>query len=109
MKKWLVLVAVLLLALVPLLSAGKGDPAAGKAVYAKKCGACHGPAGEPKEAIAKMFKVEMRHLGAKEVQAKTDDELKKLVTEGIGKMKPIKDIPAGDLDNLIAFMRTLKK
>ncbi len=92
-----------------LLLAGKGDAAAGKAVYSKQCASCHGAEGEGKEAIAKMFKVTMRHLGSKEVQAKTDAELRKSVTEGNGKMKPVKGLSEKDLDNLIARVRTLAK
>ena len=60
MKYWLVLLSVLVLAVsVPLLLAGKGDATAGKEVYGKKCATCHGAAGEGKEAIAKMMKVEI--------------------------------------------------
>ena len=54
-----------------------GDAAAGKADYAKKCASCHGQAGEGKDAIAKSLKVELKHLGSKEVQAMSDADLKK--------------------------------
>ncbi len=37
--------------------------------------------------IAKMMKVEMRDLKSPEVQAASDDELKKIITDGKGKMK----------------------
>jgi len=93
----------------PLLLAGKGDAAAGKAVYSKQCASCHAAEGEGKEAIAKMFKVTMRHLGSKEVQAKSEAELRKNVTEGNGKMKPVKGLSEKELDNLIAHVRTLAK
>lgn len=58
--------------------------------------------------MAKMLKVTMRHLGSKEVQAKSDAELKKIITEGTGKMKAIKDIPPAHVDKVIAYVRTLK-
>lgn len=93
----------------PLLSAGKGEPAAGKAVYTKKCMMCHGTAGEGKEAIAKMMKVELRHLGAKEVQARSDAELAKSVKEGTGKMKPVAGLTEHELADLICYLRTLKQ
>ena len=63
----------------------------------------------PKEAIAKMLKVEIPHLGAKEVQDKSDADLKKVITEGYEKMKPVKGLADKDVANVIAFIRTLKQ
>ncbi len=88
-------------------AAPAGDAAAGKAVYTKKCASCHGEKGEGKEAIAKMMKVEMKHLGSKEVQAKTDDELKKDTTQGFGKMKGVQGLSDKDVADLIALIRSL--
>jgi mono/diheme cytochrome c family protein len=85
------------------------DAAAGKALYAKSCAGCHGVAGEPKAALAKALKVEMRHLGGKEVLAKTDAELRKDVLEGFGKMKPVKGLSDQDVGSVIAFMRGFAK
>jgi|ERR1041385_878927 len=85
------------------------DTAAGKDLFAKKCATCHGAAGEGKDAIAKMFQVEMKPLASKEVQAKTDADLKKTVLEGTGKMKPVKDIDAKSADDIVAYVRTLAK
>ena len=85
------------------------DAAAGKEVYSKKCVSCHAANGEPKDAVAKMLKVEMRPLGSKEVQAKTDAELKKIILEGMGKMKPVSGVDAKAADNLVAYLRTLKQ
>ncbi len=110
MKRWLILGSVLLLAIaIPLLSAGKGDATAGKEVYMKRCATCHGPAGEGKEAIAKMLKVELHHLGSKEVQAKSDADLRKIITQGTGKMKPVTGLSDAEIANLIAYVRTLAK
>jgi len=86
-----------------------GDAAAGKEVFLKKCASCHGQNGEGKEAIAKALKVELKHLGSKEVQAKSDPDIKKVIVEGVGKMKPVKDMDTKSVDDSIAFMRTLKK
>jgi mono/diheme cytochrome c family protein len=88
-------------------AAPAGDGAAGKAVYTKKCASCHGEKGEGKEAIAKMMKVEMKHLGSKEVQAKSDDELKKDTTQGIGKMKGVQGLSDKDVADLITYVRSL--
>ena len=103
------LVAMAVVLMVPSLSAQKADAAAGKAAYTKRCASCHGPEGEGKEAIAKMMKVQMKHLGAKEVQAKTDAQLKKDMTEGVGKMKAVAGMNDAEVANIIAFMRTLAK
>ncbi len=88
---------------------GAGDTAAGKETYSKKCASCHGAAGEGKEAVAKMLKVEMRHLGSAEVQAKSDSDLKKIIAEGGGKMKGVAGIDAKAADDVVAYLRTLKK
>jgi mono/diheme cytochrome c family protein len=80
----------------------------GKAIYEAKCQKCHGPNGEGKDSIAKMLKVELKHLGAKDVQAKSDADLKKIITAGEGKMKPVADVTGKDLDNVVAYVRTLK-
>ena len=86
-----------------------GDAAAGKADYAKKCASCHGQAGEGKDAIAKTLKVELKHLGSKDVQAMTDADLKKIAIQGMGKMKPVKDLDDKSADNVVAYVRTLKQ
>ena len=85
-----------------------GDPAAGKEVFTKKCASCHGAAGEGKDTIAKMMKVEMRNLGSKEVQAKSDAALSKNIKEGNGKMKPM-TVTDKELQDVVAYLRTLKK
>jgi mono/diheme cytochrome c family protein len=85
------------------------DVAAGKELYGKKCASCHGVSGEGKETIAKTLKVEFRHLGSQEVQSKSDADLKKVITEGQGKMKPVKDVDAKGAEDIVAYLRTLKK
>jgi mono/diheme cytochrome c family protein len=85
-----------------------GDAAAGKAVYAKKCQTCHGAAGEGNAGMAKVLKVEIAHLGSAAVQKKTDDELKMIIVKGVGKMKPVTGLSDGDINNIIALIRTLK-
>src|SRR6185295_2262975 len=69
-----------------------GDTAAGKELFGKKCASCHGASGEGKESVAKILKVEIHNLGSKEVQAKSDADWKKIMLEGTGKMKGVKDI-----------------
>src|SRR5688572_28670638 len=85
------------------------DAQPGKAVYDKACKSCHGASGPPNPAIAKARKVEMRDLGSKEAQALSDAELKAVITDGKGKMKPVKTVSGADADTVVAYMRTFKK
>jgi mono/diheme cytochrome c family protein len=99
--------AALLVVAIPVFLLAAGDATAGKVLYEKKCASCHAKDGAGNPGIAKALKVELRHLGSKEVQAKSDDELKKIVTEGTEKKKPVKGLTDDDLANVIAYLRTL--
>ena len=83
-------------------------PSEGKEVFDKSCKACHGATGQGNPGMAKMLKVEMRPLGSKEVQAQSDADLKKIITQGKGKMKPVASLSAKQVDDVVAFIRTLK-
>ena len=85
------------------------DAGAGKDLYTKKCATCHADSGEGKDTVAKMFKVDMKPLGSKEIQSKSDADLKKTILEGSGKMKPVKDVDAKAADDIIAYVHTLAK
>jgi mono/diheme cytochrome c family protein len=85
------------------------DSAAGKAVFDAKCKSCHGADGAGNPAIAKMMKVEMNPLSSAEVQKKSDAELKAVVTMGTGKMKPVATVTGADLDNVVAYVHSMKK
>jgi mono/diheme cytochrome c family protein len=85
------------------------DAKAGQAIYDRSCKSCHGADGTPNPSVAKMMKVEMKDLKSSEVQAMSDDELKKTITEGKGKMPAVKTVSGPALDNLVAYMRSLKK
>lgn len=94
-----------LLASLTLASAGVPE---GKALFAVKCQACHGANGEGKPAIAKMFNATIHPLGSKEVQSKSDADLKKIILTGQGKMKPIA-VSDSEAADIVAFIRTLKQ
>ena len=83
----------------PVAAAKDGEP-----IYTAKCKNCHGADGSGNAAIAKAMNVTMKPLGGA-----TDAELKMAVTAGFGKMKPVAGISASDLDNLTAYIHTLKK
>lgn len=97
--------AVLLFVVCGLAFAGAPE---GKAVYEAKCQKCHGPNGEGKASIAKMYNIVLKPLGSKEVQALSDADMKKDITAGKGKMKPVAGVEGVDLDNVVAYVRTLK-
>ena len=84
------------------------DSTAGKAAYDKSCKSCHGADGTPNPAIAKMMKVDMRDLKSPDVQAMSDDDLKKIITDGKGKMKPIASA-SGSAADVVAYIRIWKK
>jgi len=90
-----------------LLALESGDVDKGKEIYGR-CAVCHGASGEGNEAIAKMLKVEMPPLSSKEVQSLDDAALRKVIVEGKGKMKPVK-LSDQEMENVIAFLRSLKK
>lgn len=108
-SRFTMLGVILLLVVAPAFLLAGGDAAAGKAVFDKKCATCHGTDGQGKEALAKMLKVEFRPLGSKEIQDKKDEELRKDITEGNGKMKPVKGLTDAELTNVIAYVRSFKK
>ena len=89
--------------------ASAADAKAGQAVYDKSCKSCHGPDGAANPAIAKMFNVEMRDLKSTQVQEMGDDDVKKIISAGKGKMKPITSVSGPALDDVVAYVRSLKK
>ncbi len=85
------------------------DANSGQAVYARACKSCHGPDGTPNPAIAKMMKVDMQDLKSAEVQAMSNDDIKTIITGGKGKMRPVTSVSGPAVDDVIAYVRTLKK
>ena len=86
---------------------GAGDATAGKGVYAKHCAACHGADGKGNDALAKMMKVTIPPMASKEVQGLSDADLSKVITEGKGKMPPMKTLSSADVANVVAFIRSI--
>ena len=103
------ILTVLTLAACPVVAASAADAKAGQAVYDKSCKSCHGADGAANPAVAKMMKVEMKDLKSPEVQAMSDDELRKIVTDGKGKMKPVKSVVGKDIDNVVAYVQAFHR
>ncbi len=74
----------------------------GKAVYDAKCKMCHKADGAGNPGM------NIKPLGAAEVQAKTDAQLKKDITAGVGKMKA-QNVTDEQATDLVAYIRSLKK
>ena len=94
------------------LSAAAGlaaDAGAGKGVYDKSCKSCHGADGTANPAIAKMMKVDVHDLKSADVQSMSDADLKKVITDGQGKMRPIASVTGSSADDVVAYIRTWKK
>jgi len=89
------------------LAAWAADAKAGQAVYTRACKSCHGADGVAPAAIAKMMKAEIKDLKGS-VASHSDADLKKIIVEGKGKMVPTKGVTPADIDNVIAYMHTLK-
>ena len=85
------------------------DAKAGEAAYTKACKSCHGADGTPNANIAKMMKVEMKDLKAPEVQSMSTDEIKKIITSGLGKMKGISSVKGSAVDDVAAYVKSMKK
>ena len=85
-------------------SAQAASATAGQAVYKAKCQMCHAADGS-----GTLPKAKADPLGGAKVQAMTDAQLKSAVTAGAATMKPVAGVAGADLDNVVAFVRTLKK
>ncbi len=80
------------------------DAAAGKAVYDKSCKNCHGPDGTPSAGMAKAMNI--KDFKTTEY---SEADIKTAITEGKGKMKPVSAVTGSSVDNVVAYVRSLKK
>ena len=103
MKRTALLLVVVAMMLAPI-AAFAAD---GAAVYKAKCATCHGADGKGETSIGKSMN--LKGLGAPEVQKTSDAELTKIIADGKGKMPAYKGkISADEIKALVAFIRTLK-
>jgi mono/diheme cytochrome c family protein len=88
--------------------ASAADTAAGKAVYDRACKSCHGADGVPNPAIEKALKITIGDLKSAEVQSMSDGDMKKIVTEGKGKMHAVTTVSGKQVDDVVAYVKSLK-
>ncbi len=87
-----------------------GDAAAGKAVFAAKCVACHAKDGKGNAKMAKMYKLDPSKLDLLTAEARKTSaaDQTKLVAEGKEKMKGFKGkLSEADIANVVAYVRSL--
>lgn len=80
----------------------------GRAVFENKCAVCHGEDASGKTEMAKSLHVMIPDYRSAEVQNLTDDDIKRVVTQGKGSMPPVGGLSVQDLTNLIVFIRTFE-
>jgi cytochrome c2 len=86
---------------------GGGDAAKGQAVFDdKKCTVCHWPDKETKK-IGPGLKGLFTHKKMWDDKPFSEANVRDMIKNGGGKMTGFDDISAKDLDNLIAYLKTL--
>jgi mono/diheme cytochrome c family protein len=78
---------------------------AGEATYTAKCKTCHGAAGTPAPAMAKMMGI--KAVSDPDIQKLTAAQVAAAVKDGKGKMKPVA-LTDAQIKDVAAFFKTLK-
>jgi len=73
----------------------------GKATYDAKCKMCHGADGKGNPAMVKS-------MGVKPISGTSEADVKVAVTKGKNKMKPIAGVTGKALDDVAAFVASMK-
>ena len=109
-KQLRLLVSGCLLTVAASAPAWSAETKAGKATYDKLCVSCHGADGKGNPAMAKVMGEKQLNIVSKDVQAKKDAELLKVITEGAGKMPASgKSLNPQEQKDVLSYTRSLAK
>ena len=90
----------------PAAGPARADVEAGKVAYDKFCKKCHGEKGEGVARMYALVDAKLLSLGSRQTQSKSDQEIKKSINDGIGKMEPVEDVTPQQVNQIVAFMVT---
>lgn len=100
MRRILSLLAIVLTVLVCCVSGQTG----GRDLYIAKCSACHAPDGSGNNSIGRSLRLgDIRPA----IQGMTDEQLRRIILEGKGKMPPVKKFDDEKVRHLTLFLRDL--
>jgi cytochrome c553 len=96
---------------------GAAPNLSGKAIFEHTCARCHGPNGKGNPAADKFFQTPVPRLDSAYVQAKSDEELKDIISHGRRKMDPVRMgqatvqhlLDPESVDAVIGYVRTFKQ
>jgi cytochrome c553 len=103
-----IILALVLCVSLPVTSLAAGDAAKGKELFVKKCKMCHGEDGAGTPAMQKKYP-KMLPLASADIQKKSDADLTKSIKDTANHKALVKTLTDADVDNLAAFVKTLKK
>jgi cytochrome c5 len=96
---------------------GPSTKMTGNKIYEQTCQKCHGIKGQGNPAADKFFQVAIPRLNSEVVMAKSDQELKDIITHGRRNMPPVRIgeatvqhlLSADSVDAVVSFLRTFKQ
>src|SRR5438067_11182215 len=80
----------------------------GAAIFKQNCAICHGADGKGHTPVGRSLK--LKDLASRDVQKKSNADLRKIISDGKAAMPPFKDkLDEPGLDAVIAFIRSLQE
>lgn len=99
-------------AMTQFVSAAGGDATKGKPIFQSKCVSCHGPEGKGDGPVGKALKPPAGDFTSVESKKKSENELRDIIENGKPKTAMVawkKQLSAEELDNVLAYVLTLRK
>jgi mono/diheme cytochrome c family protein len=96
---------------------GLSEKMSGKDVFERTCAKCHGLDGSGNQSADTFFKTTLPRLNSDSVQAKSEEELREIVTQGKRMMDPVRVgqstvqhlLPTESVEAVLAYVRTFRK